>query len=1449
MSRTGFPVRRDPRLTRCSLTSRFLTGTLAASLSLAGPVWGAPARPATGVEAGAARIDAITASEAGEGKTALTITTSRKPTFTTYTLEQPARVVIDISGASVAADRVNVPFDARTYAVGAVTAVASHDEAGARTRVVLTLRQPSSYRVRASASGIVVDVLPEVAPPAPVAAAPAQPTETVEAMRRAADASTGRLQQERQELERRRVAAESAEQAARLAAEGLARQKAELEAARQAAARARQDAEAAAHTLAAESGRARAESERAARQAAEAQAAQAADAHERSAKDAQAQAERAARALEEQRREVARSRAAVEEAQRSVNQAADRLRTEIEARQAVAERAEASAAAARAQAERVAQEARLAQQRATAMVAAAQAAQDRAAVRARQASQADADEARATLAAARAESEAARRSAARAAEELARVQQEKVALEAAAERARREQAAATSQAQLNARAQAELAQQQLEAAKREAKRAEEAAAAARQERERLAAEQRAFVAAQERQQAAGAERQSEMARAAQALQAEKANLERQRRELAEAERRRREEDELARQRRAQDEVVRTSAREAQEKAAVAAAQAASTAATEAARSERARQADLERAAAAVAARQRAVDSKAAEQSTAQRRVDEMAKLVAKREADVAQTARALSERERALAEAERRQRAAVAAGASRAEQAKAARAIAAAQEERQRAQAVAAASRAELAAASRARQQEEQRRQDLMREAAAAQRRLDDAIAARTTEEQRRQQAERDRKREEAALASAQQQRQAVDAERAALERKRKAEETALAEAEHRRRAVDADRAALEQRLSELRRREQAARVPAPADVVAVDSPAPVPAAPALGRHSVTLRVPARVQRIDFIDDPVRSSVIIECDEPAAFVVERVNGRHLTLRLSHADLPRALERSLDATEYLGPVRTISSYRDPAVRGSVRVDVELAEDVPTRVRQDEAGLRLYWEFQKLGPGSSARAFEVDSTVVRPTRVALFRTHTLPVLVAQASGNPSMGAARAAAAAAANGGKKRYTGRRIDLDFKGADIHNILRLLADVGGVNIVTSDDVKGEVTIKMRDVPWDQALDVVLRAKSLGQVREGNLIRVAPLQVLEKELEQEIARQKQITDVLPTETRLIGVSYAEAKHIQDRAKDLLSPRGKISVDERTNNLIVSDVSRNLSLVEELVRNLDTQTSQVVIEARIVEARSTFTRAIGVQWGGTGFMDGTHGNPTGLVFPANVGVAGGATDGTAPVQGLVPSPQNGIAGSQSPNYAINLPAAVGTGSGGALGLTLGSIAGAFNLNLRLSALENQGQVRILSSPRVSTMDNVEASIEQGVAIPISQVSAQGVNTVFVDAKLNLTVKPHVTNEGTVILQLHVTRNEPDFVNTGARGDPTILKKEAKTVMLVRDGDTAVIGGIYQRNSGVSYKKIPFFADIPIVGFFFRNRSENDDRTEFLVFITPRIANRSRTAGLP
>ncbi len=430
-------------------------------------------------------------------------------------------------------------------------------------------------------------------------------------------------------------------------------------------------------------------------------------------------------------------------------------------------------------------------------------------------------------------------------------------------------------------------------------------------------------------------------------------------------------------------------------------------------------------------------------------------------------------------------------------------------------------------------------------------------------------------------------------------------------------------------------------------------------------------------------------------------------------------------------------------------------------------------------------------------------------------------------------------RRYSGRRIDLDFKDADIHNILRLLSEVGGVNVVTADNVGGSVTIRMRDVPWDQALDVVLQAKALGMVRQGNLIRVAPLAQLEQEREAAIARKKQQQQLAPLETRLVPVSYATATDLQPRVRELMTDRGSVSVDTRTNMLIVRDIVGQLDEVEDLVRSLDTQTPQVLIESRIVEASSTYSRDIGIQWGGSAVASSATGNPTGLRFPSDIGIAGGVPVDQAPTNGL--SPFNGTV--DNPNFAVNLPAVTGNGAGGALGLTMGSLSGAVNLNVRLSAAEAAGSVRIISSPRVLTLDNNEASISQGTLIPFSQVSAQGVNTAFQEAKLELNVTPHVTSDGAVAMDVKITRNEPDFGRTGAQGDPTILEREAQTQLLVDDGDTAVIGGIYTRNTGRNVDQVPFFGDIPVLGVFFKRRRFREDRNELLIFLTPRIVNRA------
>lgn len=588
---------------------------------------------------------------------------------------------------------------------------------------------------------------------------------------------------------------------------------------------------------------------------------------------------------------------------------------------------------------------------------------------------------------------------------------------------------------------------------------------------------------------------------------------------------------------------------------------------------------------------------------------------------------------------------------------------------------------------------------------------------------------------------------------------------------------------------------------------------------------------PAALRRVHVERRAGRDRVVVELTRPAEFRTSpRVQGP-AQLVLPGVRVAEGAPRQLDIDG--GDDLVVRAVR--VFEGEGRTVVEVDRRGGARGTAIREGNRIVWLFtappEREGRPTSrtiAREAWADAgetgqggeTEISSGEVAAFLTD-VPMQIGRARGG------------------ERYRGRRIDLDFHNADIHNILRLLSEVGGVNIVTSDEVTGSVTIRMQNVPWDQALDVILQAKGLGMVRRGNLIRVAPLATLEKERELAIARQKQDVDLAPLETRLIPVSYATAAGLSPRVQELLTGRGSVSVDERTNVLIVRDTVGNLDDIEELVRTLDTQTPQVLVEARIVEATSQYSRDVGIQWGGNVLASTVTGNPTGLIFPSTVGVTGGNFDANTPTQGLTP-----FASSVSnPNFAVNLPAQTNTGTGGALGLTLGSLGGTVNLNVRLSAAESTGVVRIISSPRILTLDNHEAHIAQGTLIPYSQVSAQGVQTAFQEAKLELRVTPHVTADGSISMHVKVTRDEPDFTRTSVRGDPTILKREAETHLLVDDGHTAVIGGIYTRNTGRNVDQIPFFGDIPILGVLFQRRQVRDERNELLIFLTPRIVNRA------
>lgn len=401
---------------------------------------------------------------------------------------------------------------------------------------------------------------------------------------------------------------------------------------------------------------------------------------------------------------------------------------------------------------------------------------------------------------------------------------------------------------------------------------------------------------------------------------------------------------------------------------------------------------------------------------------------------------------------------------------------------------------------------------------------------------------------------------------------------------------------------------------------------------------------------------------------------------------------------------------------------------------------------------------------------------------------------------------------YSGKRISLDFKDADIHDVLRLIADIGNLNIITSDDVGGKVTVRLMNIPWDEALDVILKSKSLGRERMGDVIRVATVQTLQREKEAELAKQKAQQKLEPLKARLITINYAKADELTDQVKGMLSDRGTLNVDTRTNVLIVKDIEEVLDKAEKLVEYLDTQTPQVLIKSRIVEATTQARQGLGVEWGSQSEFSTGNAHPTGLAFPYNLGFGG----------------------------SVNVPGP--SAPTGNLGFSFGSIGNISNLDLTLHVMESEGKIRILSSPKVSTLDNKEANIKQGVSIPITTRQEGGqVTTKYIDATLDLTVTPHITAEGSVLLQLAIKKEEPDWSNTNYLGEPAIIKKEALTEVLVQSNDTVVIGGVYTNKQSETVSKVPLLGDIPVIGWLFKQKEKSVERSELLIFLTPEIMN--------
>jgi type IV pilus assembly protein PilQ len=418
------------------------------------------------------------------------------------------------------------------------------------------------------------------------------------------------------------------------------------------------------------------------------------------------------------------------------------------------------------------------------------------------------------------------------------------------------------------------------------------------------------------------------------------------------------------------------------------------------------------------------------------------------------------------------------------------------------------------------------------------------------------------------------------------------------------------------------------------------------------------------------------------------------------------------------------------------------------------------------------------------------------------------------------------EEKYTGELITLKFKDADLRDVILYLGEFAGLNVIFDPDVRGTVTCDLRDLPWDQALDLILRNNKLGKVIEGNVLRVAPISTLTREDEEQrkLKESKELAGPLVVKT--ITLSYSKARDVQSLLMTKKSPRGEIIIDERTNTLIISDVKENLELLEKLIGVLDTPTPQVSIEARIVEATSTFIRNLGIQWGYRAIADPFFGNPTSLEFPHKI-----LADGSIIPQGIV---TKGIGGPLG-GYAVNLPAPAFTT---AVGFSLANVLDTFRLDLALSALETSGEGRIISCPKITTQNNQAAEIIQGRQIPVQTVANFTVTTRYVNAALELRATPQITAEGTIIMTIEIQNNAADFANL-VNGIPPITTQSARTTVMVPDGGTTVIGGIYRSEDSITRERVPFLHQIPILGKLFRSFARTKQNRELLIFITPRI----------
>ncbi|MEO7387524.1 MAG: type IV pilus secretin PilQ [Gammaproteobacteria bacterium] len=576
------------------------------------------------------------------------------------------------------------------------------------------------------------------------------------------------------------------------------------------------------------------------------------------------------------------------------------------------------------------------------------------------------------------------------------------------------------------------------------------------------------------------------------------------------------------------------------------------------------------------------------------------------------------------------------------------------------------------------------------------------------------------------------------------------------------------------------------------ADASAPTFPAAAPAA----TTAVASAAPAAGRRINNLDfrrgDNGGGRVIVTLSDPGTPVDVRKEGDRIVLTFSGATLPDSLLKRLDVTDFATPVNLIEAGRTPS-----GARVSIAAKLP---------------FEEL-------AYQSDN---------IFTVEVSPVVKPEIAAKPTLFSP-----------DHEYTGERLTLSFQDIETRAVLQLLADVSGRNIVVSDTVQGNVTLRLQNVPWDQALDIVLATKGLDMRENGGVIIVAPADEIAAREKADLEARKEIRQLEPLLSEYVQVNYAKASDLAElmrgsKGNSLLSDRGSVAIDERTNTLLVQDVAERISEIRRLVGTLDIPVRQVLIESRIVIVRDDFSRDLGIRWGVTAVKDTSDGliaitgSGAGADTIVNSGIDNINNTGSPfPVQ--VPA--------QSERYNVNLPVANPAGQ-----LALALLNDDYLVDLELSALQAEGRGEVVSSPRVITANQKEASIRQGVEIPYQEAASSGATTTqFKEAVLSLTVTPQITPDDRIILDLEVTKDSVGAVVTNERGGsvPSIDTRAIQTQVLVNNGQTVVLGGIYETEESEDYTKVPFLGDIPGVGAFFRSTRKVSNKSELLIFVTPKI----------